>query len=148
MLPSTTISFETAVNKTELSQADNFLATSAASTSVEHSETEEFLATTSTSTFVEPVETGNFLSTISTSTSASTLIEQIPSRVRSFTAKPPSSNIKGTNVEEEIALSSFYASGFQSENGIGVFPKWSRTFTEFSEFRETDKSLKHELGSV
>ena len=31
---------------------------------------------------------------------------------------------------------------------IGVFPKWSRTFTEFSEFRETDKSLKHELGSV
>ena len=30
----------------------------------------------------------------------------------------------------------------------GVFPKWSRTFTEFSEFRESDKSLKHELGSI
>ena len=27
----------------------------------------------------------------------------------------------------------------------GVFPKWSRTFAEFSDFRETDKSLKHEL---
>ena len=24
------------------------------------------------------------------------------------------------------------------EENIGVFPKWSRTFTEFSEFRETD----------
>ena len=31
---------------------------------------------------------------------------------------------------------------------IGVFPKCSRTFAEFSEFRETDKSMKHELGSV
>ena len=33
----------------------------------------------------------------------------------------------------------------------GVFPKWSRTFIEFSEFseiREFDKSLKHELGSL
>ena len=33
----------------------------------------------------------------------------------------------------------------------GVFPKWSRPFMEFgkfSEFRESDKSLKHELGSV
>ena len=30
----------------------------------------------------------------------------------------------------------------------GVFPKWSRTFAEFSEFRETDKSPKHELGSI
>ena len=29
-----------------------------------------------------------------------------------------------------------------------VFPKWSRTFAEFSEFRESDKSLKHELGSI
>ena len=29
---------------------------------------------------------------------------------------------------------------------VGVFPKWSRNFIEFSEFRETDKSLKHELG--
>ena len=32
-----------------------------------------------------------------------------------------------------------------------VFPKWSRTFIEFSdfsEFREFDKSLKHELGSI
>ena len=34
---------------------------------------------------------------------------------------------------------------------IGVFPKWSRTFidfSEFNEFRESDESLKHELGSV
>ena len=28
-----------------------------------------------------------------------------------------------------------------------VFPKWSRTFTEFGKFSETDKSLKHELDS-
>ena len=27
-----------------------------------------------------------------------------------------------------------------------IFPKWSRTFIEFSEFGETEKSLKHELG--
>ena len=32
---------------------------------------------------------------------------------------------------------------FRQDNG--VFPKWSRTFIEF---RETDKSLKHELGSI
>ena len=31
---------------------------------------------------------------------------------------------------------------------IGVFPKWSTTFTEFSEFRESDKPLKHEMGSI
>ena len=31
---------------------------------------------------------------------------------------------------------------------IWVFPKWNRTFAEFSEFTETDKSLKHELGSI
>ena len=33
---------------------------------------------------------------------------------------------------------------------IGVFPKWSRTFIKFndlSEFRESDRSLKHEFGS-
>ena len=30
----------------------------------------------------------------------------------------------------------------------GVFSKWSRTFIEFSEFRESEKSLKHELGSI
>ena len=29
-----------------------------------------------------------------------------------------------------------------------VFPKWSVTCTEFTEFRETDKSRKHELGLV
>ena len=32
-----------------------------------------------------------------------------------------------------------------TEVTIGVFPKWSRTFTEF---RESDRSLKHELGSI
>ena len=34
---------------------------------------------------------------------------------------------------------------------IGVFSKWRKTFIEFSEFRkfrESDKSLRHELGSV
>ena len=31
---------------------------------------------------------------------------------------------------------------------IGVFSKWSRTFIEFSEFRESEESLKHELGSI
>ena len=34
---------------------------------------------------------------------------------------------------------------------IGVFSKWSKTFTEFSEFREfreSEKSLRHELGLV
>ena len=34
---------------------------------------------------------------------------------------------------------------------IGVFSKWSRTFIEFSEFRdfrESEKSLRYELGSV
>ena len=34
---------------------------------------------------------------------------------------------------------------------IGGFPKWSRIFIEFSdfsEFGESDKSLKHELGSI
>ena len=30
----------------------------------------------------------------------------------------------------------------------GVFSKWSRTFSEFSEFRESEESLKHELGSI
>ena len=34
------------------------------------------------------------------------------------------------------------------DNLIGVFPKWNRTFGEFREFRESDKSLKHELGSI
>ena len=33
----------------------------------------------------------------------------------------------------------------------GVFPKWSRTsieFNEFSKFRESEKSLKHDLGLI
>ena len=30
---------------------------------------------------------------------------------------------------------------------IGVFSKWSITFIEFREFRESEKSLRHELGS-
>ena len=32
--------------------------------------------------------------------------------------------------------------------GNGVFSKWSGTFIEFREFRESEESLKHELGSV
>ena len=43
-----------------------------------------------------------------------------------------------------IALQLFVSSDYHT----GVFPKWSITFSDFSEFRETDKSLKHELGSV
>ena len=34
---------------------------------------------------------------------------------------------------------------------MGVFSKWSRPFielSEFSEFRESDKSLNHKLGSI
>ena len=30
----------------------------------------------------------------------------------------------------------------------GVFPKWNRSFIEFSEFSESDKSLKNELGAI
>ena len=30
----------------------------------------------------------------------------------------------------------------------GLFSKWSGTFIEFREFRESEESLKHELGSV
>ena len=33
-------------------------------------------------------------------------------------------------------------------NDNGVIPKWSRAFSEWSEFREPDKSLMHELGSI
>ena len=40
----------------------------------------------------------------------------------------------------------------KSTNNLdGVFPKWSRTFIEFSDFNkfsEFDKSMKHELGSI
>ena len=39
----------------------------------------------------------------------------------------------------------------QPDRVDGVLPKWSRTFIEFgefSEFQESDKSLKHELGSM
>ena len=37
----------------------------------------------------------------------------------------------------------------QNDNGTGhgVFP-WGRTFNEFSEMRESDKSLKRESGSI
>ena len=41
--------------------------------------------------------------------------------------------------------------GMNSLNPMEFFPKWSRTFIEFSDFgelRESDKSLKHELGLV
>ena len=29
-----------------------------------------------------------------------------------------------------------------------VYPRWIRTFIEFTEFSESDKSLKHELGLI
>ena len=31
---------------------------------------------------------------------------------------------------------------------LGVFPKWSRTSIELIEFKESDKLLKHRLGST
>ena len=34
----------------------------------------------------------------------------------------------------------------QQQLGNEVFPKWSKIFIEFSEFRESEKSLNHELG--
>ena len=30
----------------------------------------------------------------------------------------------------------------------GVFPRWNRNSIEFSELRKSDKSLKHELGTI
>ena len=36
----------------------------------------------------------------------------------------------------------------ENEVFIGVFSKWSRTFIEFREFKESEKSLRHELHSV
>ena len=44
------------------------------------------------------------------------------------------------------SICSFEHVYLQSLNG--VFPKWSKTLIEFSKFREADKSLKHELGSL
>ena len=38
--------------------------------------------------------------------------------------------------------------GSRGKKHSGVFPKCSRTFVEFTEFRESDKSLKHELASI
>ena len=35
-----------------------------------------------------------------------------------------------------------------SELTTGVFPKRNGIFSEFSKFRESDKSLKHELVSI
>ena len=35
-----------------------------------------------------------------------------------------------------------------TNDNIGVFSQWSGTFIEFSEFRESEESLKHEMGSV
>ena len=34
------------------------------------------------------------------------------------------------------------------QRSIEVFPKWSRTVIEFRELRESENSLKHELGSL
>ena len=45
-------------------------------------------------------------------------------------------------IEKEIANIWDYKVGIYAK---GVFPKWNRTFMEFS---ESDKSLKHEFGSI
>ena len=47
-----------------------------------------------------------------------------------------------------VLLTFFFALPAQTYDDNGVFPKWGRTFTEINEFRESEKSLKHELGSV
>ena len=36
----------------------------------------------------------------------------------------------------------------RKHENIGVFSKWSKTFSEFREFRESEKSLRHELSLV
>ena len=43
-------------------------------------------------------------------------------------------------ISQRQNISSFSVSGL-IVGGIGVFPKWSRTFIEFSKFRESDKSV-------
>ena len=54
--------------------------------------------------------------------------------------------------ENKLDFKTFKSKIQKSEcSSIGPFPKWSRTFIEFSEFskfRESDKSLMHELGSI
>ena len=57
------------------------------------------------------------------------------------------------NLSEKYILHQMTTSDFKKviKENNGVLPKWSRTFIEFSEFskfRESDKSLKHELGLI
>ena len=40
------------------------------------------------------------------------------------------------------------AQGVPMMSSTRVFPKWSRTFIEFSKFRESDKSLKHPVSHM
>ena len=57
--------------------------------------------------------------------------------------------IEGSNI---ISIACNFDREVKSTNNPdGVFPKWNRTFIEFSDFnkfRESDKSMKHELGSI
>ena len=57
------------------------------------------------------------------------------------------------DLSEKYILHQMTTSDFKKgiKENNGVLPKWSRTFIEFSEFskfRESDKSLKHELGLI
>ena len=46
-----------------------------------------------------------------------------------------------------VLRTNLWSRKFHAEHN-GVFPKWSKTFIESGEFREYDKSLKHELGLI
>ena len=56
-------------------------------------------------------------------------------------------NLIHASVDLQNSVKSEISAPFR-ENPNGVFSKCSRTFIELSEFRESEKSLRHELGSV
>ena len=53
-----------------------------------------------------------------------------------------------SNEQLENCLGFLYVWWIKKQGDNGVYPKWSRTFIEFSKFRESDKSLKNELGLI
>ena len=57
--------------------------------------------------------------------------------------------IQNLNQKTSSVIRDSNSEKFQEEiYTIGFFSKWSRTFIEIREFRESEKSLRHELGSV
>ena len=56
-----------------------------------------------------------------------------------------------SNVVQTLSSYTLLSVLFLIFEDIEVFPKWGRTFIDFSnfsEFRKFDKSLKHELGAI